>query len=459
MLGCLIGFNGLVPCNWQKDRDRLVQVLGLSANFTFNYFNLDDMQQTDGLVQACYPGTLWETLRAQSNVTVWSDSIMFTGLNQMLDVPTPGQVLFAVRDSGLYQCVFGADVACMTQKKNWYASLTSPIGVGLLMLHWLPNATQSLIGPKNQTETSFQTYMTIAMNNTLNGTLDGLAWNIVVNHLNVSGYPASISLPPNQTANSSLGGAAQATILSVVPTCSGNGTLYILDRPLVPAGLPETSVNALTPLKDFCWTNILTLANDPANGVDYLATMLTIYSPVLLNSFLDPRSNATWLIANSAASEAIGNQFADYATKNPSDFQMIATSQVLLHMLPGGYCPGYLAGRSFRPFVGIIWNKDYLLNFSYIGPNELKIHNVNTNQNSTVTGKFLGTACYSTVYELSDNLHQWSMSNLSAVPRTTDSYLTAMPTVGSQALLYGVEETCSGRNIIERVSFHCFFFN
>lgn len=384
---------------------------------------------------------------------------MFTGLNQMLDVPTPGQILFAVRDSGLYQCVFGADVACMTQKKNWYASLTSPIGVGLLMLHWLPNASQPLTGPDHN-QTAFQTYMTIAMNNTLNGTLDATAWNVVTSHHNSSVYPSTISLPSNQTANSSLGGTAQANIISVVPTCSGNGTLYILDSPLVPAGFPETSVNALPELKDFCWTNILTLANDPANGVDYLATMLTIYSPILLNSFLDPRSNATWLIANSAASEAIGNQFADYATKNPSDFQMLATSQVLLHMLPGGYCPDYLAGRSFRPFVGIIWNKDYLLNFSYIGPNELKIHNVNTDQNSTVTGKFLGTACYSTVYELSDNLHQWSMSNLSAVPRTSDSYLTAMPTVGSQALLYGVEQTCNGTNVIQRVSLesYCNYF-
>lgn len=122
-------------------------------------------------------------------------------------------------------------------------------------------------------------------------------------------------------------------------------------------------------------------------------------------------------------------------------------------MLPGGFCPQYLAGRSIQPEVGLIWNKGYLLNFTYISPDELFIRNVNTDQNSTATARFLGDACYSTVYELSDNLHQWSMSNLSAVPRTTESYLTALPTVGTQSKLFGVEQTCNGTDIVQKASF------
>lgn len=277
------------------------------------------------VVQACYPGTLWATLLAQPNVSVWSNSLLFTGLNQMLDVPTPNQALFVVRDSGLYGCGFSADIACMTQKKNWYASLTSPTAVGLLLMHWIPDVSILEHGGTISNNTiALSTFLAQAMNNTLNGTVAPGDWNINV-HLtpgrselsnpNTSSTMsrlnslASITLPDMEVANTTLGGAAEANVVSIIPTCSGNGTLYILDQALYPNNLPQTTVNALPPLKDYCWKNVLALADDPSNGIDYLATMLTIYSPLLLNAFLDPRSNATWLVANSAASEAIGNQF------------------------------------------------------------------------------------------------------------------------------------------------------
>lgn len=210
------------------------------------------LQPASPATETCVAGSLWQAASLQVDVVLWRNALKYTGLNQLLDKPTPGQVLVLVPDSGLFSCQGDGDISCQLRQKDWYAQLTTPRGVGLLLLHWLPAPAESAIRNASAATGGVQSLLPTKLNATTATSGDRRTWQIAYTAAPRGGQ-AKLSLV-NSTANTTLGGGATASIMRVISTC-GNGTLVVLDRPLVPQAQPEATVNTLSGLENFCWSN------------------------------------------------------------------------------------------------------------------------------------------------------------------------------------------------------------
>lgn len=252
----------------------------------------------------CYDGTLWQALGAISgvegsfgsdtfNVSIWKNSLDHTGLSQLLEEETPGAALLVVEDSGLLSCGLDEESSprCLLEERWWYANLTGPRGVGLLMLHWLPGSDPLTVGFE---PSGISDDIPLEAESLL-ATATNESWplRITSNASSVNGDANKTALKVSLVNNGSPDNATvgEALVVRVVETCD-NGVLYILDRPLVPKSLPVTSVNALPPLRDYCWRNIVQVIVDnvpESYTEEQTARALLLYEPTLFQFLLDPR--------------------------------------------------------------------------------------------------------------------------------------------------------------------------
>lgn len=252
----------------------------------------------------CMPGSLWQAVKLQVDVVVWAKALQYTGLNQLLDKATPGQVLALVPDSGFF-CQNNSDVACLQRRTAWFAQLTGIDGVGLLLLHWLPAPAEGSVYNATEAQTRSPPLPTQLDPRTATGS-PNKTWTVAYSAVG----PQSVLSLPGSSANTTLGGGSTATILRVVPTC-GNGTLLIVERPLVPQDLPQATANGLPGLETYCWRNALSIVMQPWLGVDWISELWTEFSPSMLNLLLDPAYNITWFFPTNAALHSIVNEYGE----------------------------------------------------------------------------------------------------------------------------------------------------
>jgi hypothetical protein len=227
---------------------------------------------------------------AEPNITIWRNSLQYTGLSQILDGPNTGVALFIPQDAGLLRADCGILGDCSVQKIEWYASLTDE-GVALLMLHWAFSAPNDLLSLAPGTSIRLSSLLT-------NATDDD--WSLQVTSSQSSeGGEITLLLGDSGSRNEPpINVSTTSKVLRQLQSCNDNGALYIIDQPLVYVNAPQASVNSLPALATYCWKSLFSLLKgSPSEMVAYLAIYLA--TPIF-EHFMDPRANSTWFISTSA---------------------------------------------------------------------------------------------------------------------------------------------------------------
>jgi hypothetical protein len=243
----------------------------------------------------CFQGSLWEAALSEPGISVWRDSLRYTGLSQLLDARNPGVALFIPEDSGLFraECNVQAGQDCYFRQADWRISLTTERGIGLLMMHWAFVSPANLYNLGPGSSLNFPSLLQSATNqewllhvervlSSSKSREDHLAFSLG----GTRGVSQDRATPDNSTSK----------ILRAVRTCGNNGTLYVIDRPTVPAQIdrPQASVNSLLALNNYCWKNFLSVvAGSPSDLFIYLLIRL---APPIFEHYMDPGANTTWFL-------------------------------------------------------------------------------------------------------------------------------------------------------------------
>jgi hypothetical protein len=319
---------------------------------------------------------LWGALQQQQDVTLWRDLLYNNGLNNILDIYTPGSTVFVPVDSGLFSCSGATGSGCGNQLRIWYSLLTNSSGVGIIMSHWAPGnyffstlPVSTLQEVNGTVGGSRPTLLTLALNQQKLESGDTSVTNNASELLYGSTGEYTYITLNNTTFKTQFNGAQftnYSKILRAIPTCEGE-YLYIIDRPMIPENVPQSSVNDVPLLKDFCWDSALQALVE--GGQWNLAFSVTALAwRELLQNFSNPRLNMTLLAVDDGGLVRLSNSyFGQLLVNDPAKLRLKWPGMTYSHMLKGGYCPSYIAGRTLKAFLGDIMNEEYTYTFKFVG--------------------------------------------------------------------------------------------
>ena len=403
-------------------------------------------QPTPAVEPACYD-SLWEAIESVDGAVLWKTYLRNSGLNIVSRDPSYAGSVLVVTDEGLVDCdvatVFGSETwpqaDCGQQVREKTLLLSLPEGQSLMLFNWVPGLNPSML----EYGVGYWTLLANAgVEEGLSAPADGLSIQFLDNRTVAL---LDGALPEDGSVNA----VRNATIVEEKALCDpSEGHVYVVDGVLFSRSSPVVSPTSLPPLGGFCNTSIYPILKKDDN-IDFTAELaIGAYVAPMLLPMTDPATNITLFApAFDGDLNLLDPGFVPVGTQNLQDQVAL---YLLLGTLPGGYCPedfgpdGLLVNSLGGEFAGR--NLTMLVKQSEKDPSQIEIGlQFGNYETLRYTATFLGKACYSTVYEVSNLITPWS-------DRTDPSYVDGIPFESlsllphvSQDLLFNATGECSGQ--------------
>ena len=394
----------------------------------------------------CYD-SLWEAIESVDGAVLWKTYLRNSGLDIVSRDPSYAGSVFVVKDEGLVGCDvaagFGSETwpqaDCGQQVRETALLLSEPEGQSLMLFNWIPGLNASIL----EYGVGYPTLLASAgVEAGLSAPMDGLSIQFLDDR--------TVALLDGALPKRGRVDAVQnTTIVEEKALCDpSKGHVYVVDDVLFSRSSPVVSPSSLPPLEGYCDASIYPMLKKD-EAINFAAELaIGAYIAPMVLPMTAPATNITMFApAFDSDLNLLDPGLVPVGTQN---LQSQVALYLLLGTLAGGYCPedfgpdgllvnslgGYFAGR----------NLTMLVKQSQEDPSQVIMDLQFGNfDNLTYTAKFLGKACYSTVYEVSNLITPWSDTTVpSYVDGVPFESLSSLPYV-SQELLFNATGECSGQ--------------
>ena len=404
-------------------------------------------QPTPDSEPVCYD-SLWEAIESVEGAVLWKTYLRNSGLDIVSRDPSYAGSVFVVKDEGLVGCdvsavLFASDTwpqtDCGQQVREKTFLLSEQDGQSLLLFNWIPGLNSSMV----EYGVGYRTLLASASAGPgLSAPIAGLSIQFLGDR--------TVALLDGALPKEGIVNAVQSTtIVEEKALCDpSKGHVYVVDGLLFSQSSPVVSPTSLPPLEGFCETSIYNILKKD-DRIDFaLELAIGAYVAPVLLPITDPATNIT-LFAPLFQGD-LNLLDSGYLPVGAQGIQNQVALYLLMGALPGGYCPedfgpdGLLVNSLGGEFAGK--NLTMLVRQSLEDPWGVEMDlQFGNSQANRYTAKYLGTACYSTVYEITNLISPYSdTTDPSFVDGVPFESLNMLPHV-SQDLLFNVADECSGR--------------